>query len=126
MCVGIVPKEGFKDLTNGYFLYAEAMGRGTHFRGKINKCGIIIQKLGKTPKRIFGFQNVDIVTADVPKGKYKGKHTGRVSTRASGYFDIKTTEGERVTVNYKTCKLKQYGNGYRYSYKRTPLGDSSR
>ena len=126
LCVGTVPKEGFKDLTNGYFLYAEAMGRGTHFRGKINKCGIIIQKLGKTPKRIFGFQNGDIVTADVPKGKYKGKHTGRVSTRASGYFDIKTTEGERVTVNYKTCKLKQYGNGYRYSYKRTSLSDSSR
>ena len=125
LCVGEVPQNGFKDLTNGYCLYTKAMGRGTRFRGKINKCGIITQKLQKSPKKIFGFQNGDVVVADVPKGKYQGHHVGRVMTRKSGSFDIRTTENKLVTINYKYCRILQYNDGYQYSYKKgaIPLGN---
>lgn len=122
LCVGTVPDGGYKDLTNGYVLYTKAMGRGTRFRGKINKCGVIIKKLGKTHKKVFGFQNGDIVSADVPKGKYKGHHIGRVMTRASGSFDIRTTEGGLVTVNNIYCKILQNVDGYQYRVA-IPLGN---
>ena len=45
LCVGAVPEEGYHDLTNGHVLYAKAIGRGSRFRGKTNKCGVIIKKL---------------------------------------------------------------------------------
>jgi len=81
------------------FFVTKAMGRGSRFRGKVNTCGIITVKLKRDPKRRFGFQNGDIVRADVPKGKYAGKHVGRVMTRANGYFDIR--KGNNVLGNRK-------------------------
>lgn len=122
LCVGTVPDGGYKDLTNGYVLYVKAMGRGTRFRGKINKCGVIIKKLGKAHKKVFGFQNGDIVSADVPKGKYKGHHVGRVMTRARGTFDIRTTDGELISSSYKYCRLLQHVDGYQYRVA-IPLGN---
>lgn len=122
LCVGSVPEEGYQDMTNGYCLYIKAMGRGTRFRGKINKCGIIIQKLAPRAKAVFGFMNGDIVSADVPKGKYAGHHVGRVMTRASGSFDIRTTAGSLVTAGWKYCKKLQYGDGYSYRCA-IPLGN---
>lgn len=122
LCVGTVPEEGYQDMTNGYCLYIKAIGRGTRFRGKINKCGIIIQKLEPRQKAVFGFMNGDIVTADVPKGKYAGHHIGRVMTRASGSFDIRTMAGDLVTTGWKYCKRLQYGDGYSYKYA-IPLGN---
>ena len=122
LCVGTVPENGYNDLTHGYCLYMEAMGRGTRFRGKINKCGIIIQKLGPRAKRIFGFMNGDIVSADVPKDKHVGHHVGRVMTRASGSFDIRKNDGNLATANYKYCRLLQYSDGYKYRYA-IPLGN---
>lgn len=116
LCVGSVPKGGYKNLTCGYVLYIKAVGRGTRFRGKINKCGVIIKKLDKRSKSVFGFMNGDIVLAEPPKGKYKGRHIGRVMTRASGSFDIRTTEGVLVTVNHKYCRLLQKNDGYKYGY----------
>lgn len=116
LCVGTVPETGFKDLTNGYCLYIKAMGRGSRFRGKVNKCGIIITKLKKGPKRRFGFQNGDIVVADVPKGKYAGHHVGRVMTRATGSFDIRCADGKLATVNQQYCRILQHDNGYQYCY----------
>ena len=66
--------------------------------------------------------NGDIVTADVPKGKYVGHHVGRVMTRASGSFDIRTMAGDLVTTGWKYCKRLQYGDGYSYKYA-IPLGN---
>lgn len=116
LCVGSVPEKGYIDLTFGYVLYVKAIGRGTRFRGKINKCGIVTTKLGKRSKAVFGFMNGDIVLAEVPKGKYEGRYIGRVMTRASGSFDIRTTEGSLATVNHKYCRLLQKNDGYRYRY----------
>lgn len=119
LCVGAVPEHGYKDLTNGYCLYTKAIGRGTRFRGRINKCGIIVQKLKRIPKLVKGFQNGDIVVAEVPGGKYAGRHVGRVTTRQSGWFDIRTTTGELITTSTANCRVLQRNNGYRYHYKRT-------
>lgn len=123
LCVGSVPETGYQDRTNGYCLYIKAMGRGSRFRGKINQCGIITVKVPKGPKRKFGFQNGDIVAADVPKGKYAGHHVGRVMTRSSGSFDIRCTDGKLVTVNQRYCTILQRDNGYQFRHGRAiPLG----
>jgi 5-methylcytosine-specific restriction endonuclease McrA len=119
LCVGAVPENGYKDLTNGYCLFAAAMGRGSRFRSKINNCGIVIVKLGKPPKRIWGFQNGDIVVADIPKGKYVGHYVGRVNTRQSGYFAIRTTDSNAITANHEHCRILQYNNGYKYAVRKT-------
>lgn len=124
LCVGSVPEEGYNDATNGYWLSAKAMGRGSRFRGKINECGIIVVKIPKGSKRRLGFQNGDIVAADQPKGKYAGHHVGRVMTRSSGSFDIRRTDGELVTVSYKACRILQHDDGYQYCYRhalKTPI-----
>ena len=114
LCVGEVPSEGFDDHTGGYCLAIIAIGRGTRFRGKINKCGIITLKLKKRAKAVQGFMNGDIVVADAPDGKYAGHHIGRVMTRASGSFDIRCNDGSLVNVNARFCRVLQHNNGYRY------------
>ena len=52
-CVGSVPGEGFRDLTNGYYLLAEAVGRGSRMRGNTNSCGVIITKYRDGTKRVI-------------------------------------------------------------------------
>jgi len=125
-CVGKSFRKGM-DLTHGYYVNAKATGRGTHFRGKTNVCGIITKKLPKREKRVYGFMNGDIVRADVPHKeprpyKYEGRYTGRVMTRASGSFDIRTKEGLLVTAKHSFCSLLQKADGYQYSQKRTKEG----
>lgn len=119
LCVGTVPEHGYKDLTNGYYLYAKAMGRGPRLRGKTNSCGVIVVKYKKAPKRVKGFQTGDIVVAEVPRGKCAGRHVGRVVTRQNGKFDIRITTGELFTTSVANCRVLQKNNGYWYHYKRT-------
>lgn len=121
LCVGTVPEGGYKNRTNGYVLHAKATGRGTRLRGQINKCGIITVKYKKSPKRVFGFQTGDMVTADIPKGKYKGRYTGKVMVRSSGYFDIKVS-GRRVVSSHSNCKIVQNFDGYEYRYEKSQQG----
>lgn len=128
-CIGTVPENGYKDLTHGYYVHAKATGRGTRFRGKINKCGIIIQKLAPRAKKVFGFMNGDIVVADIPHKepkpyKYEGHYVGRVMTRASGSFDIRTSDGELVTASRKFIKKIQNADGYQYRQNRTTWNEN--
>ena len=123
-CIGNVPTNGYEDLTHGYYVYAKATGRGTRFRGKVNKCGIITRKLAPRAKKVSGFMNGDIVVANIPHRelkpyKYEGRYTGRVMTRASGSFDIRTVNGKLVTVSYKFIKKIQNADGYQYRSNRT-------
>lgn len=123
-CIGNVPANGYEDLTHGYYVYAKATGRGTRFRGKINKCGIITKKLVPRAKKVFGFMNGDTAVADIPHKepkpyKHEGRYTGRVMTRASGSFDIKTSDGELVTASYRFIKKVQNADGYQYRQNRT-------
>lgn len=128
LCVGTVPEKGYHDRTNGYYLYAKAAGRGTRLRGHLNKCGVIATKWTDRKKGFFGFQTGDIVVAEVPHKtpkpyKYEGRFVGRVMVRATGSFDIKTTDGKLVTVKEQYCRLLQANSGYHYTMKRAiPLG----
>lgn len=117
LCVGSIPTDGYKDLTNGRYFVAKAIDRGSRLRGSINKCGIITVKYKQRAKRRFGVQNGDIVRAIVPKGKYAGHHVGRVMSRTSGFFDIRKADNSLVTVNQRYCTLLQHDNGYLCLYK---------
>lgn len=128
-CIGTVPENGYEDLTHGYYVHAKATGRGTRFRGNVNKCGIIIQKLAPRAKKVFGLMNGDIVVANIPHKepkpyKHEGCYVGRVTTRASGYFDIRTTSDERFAVPYKYLKKVQNSDGYQYKQERTTSQDN--
>lgn len=125
LCVGTVPDKGYEDLTGGYYLHAEAKGRGTRLRGQLNSCGIIIVKYKDRTKQKFGFQTGDIVSAHVKKGKYAGSHTGRVMVRSSGNFDIRCVNGKLATANYKDCRILQKNDGYQYSIKRGAIPPGS-
>ena len=66
----------------------------------------------------------DIVVADVPHQnkrpyKYEGHYVGRVMTRATGSFDIRTLGGDKVTARHDFCRIIQYVDGYQYSLCRT-------
>lgn len=113
LCVGTVPEDGYNDRTGGYALYAKATGRGTRLRGQVNKCGIITVKYSKSPKKVFGFQTGDMVIANIPSGKYQGRHISKVFVRSDGRFDIKINE-KRATTSYKYCKPCQRFDGYEY------------
>jgi hypothetical protein len=122
LCVGQVPESGYKDLTNGYCLYAKACGRGNRLRGNVNECGVITMKYTDNAKRAFGFQSGDIVVANVPEKvgnrvqKYNGSFLGRITIRRSGSFALKDIRsGEKIpTVSYRYCKLRQRADGYEY------------
>lgn len=128
-CIGTVPEQGYEDLTHGYYVYAKATGRGTRFRGKINRCGIIVKKLAPRPKKVFGFMNGDIVIADIPHKepkpyKYEGRYVGRVMTRARGDFAIRTTKKQLVETNYRFVRKVQNADGYQYAQRRTTDKDN--
>jgi 5-methylcytosine-specific restriction endonuclease McrA len=116
-----VPKEhvldalctGEVDGINSYpssVLLLQSTGRGVHARTKPDAYGFPRLRLPRT-KTFFGFQTGDLVVADCVKGKYVGRHVGRVACRSTGNFDIKTLKG-KVTVNHKYCKIVQRGDGY--------------
>ncbi|BAZ23484.1 HNH endonuclease [Kalymmatonema gypsitolerans NIES-4073] len=62
----------------------------------------------------FGFTTGDIVRANVPKGKNAGTHTGRVTTRKIGQFDINTGTKTLQIINHKYCTVLQRHDGYLY------------
>lgn len=101
-------------------LYIKAKSRGSHCRTNVNKCGFPRGYMARQ-KYFFGFQTGDMVKAIILKGKYQGVHTGEVSCRKSGCFDIKNKEGKRVVqgVNYKYFKIVQRFDGYSYRKEET-------
>ena len=118
LCVGTVPEKGYTDRTNGYVLMTEAKGRGSRLRGNINECGIIVTKYTNRAKTHKGFMSGDIVRADVPNGKHKGKYVGRITIRHSDTFGLIDTNGKRHDVNCKYMSVIQKADGYNYHYER--------
>ncbi|MBZ9637345.1 RNA-guided endonuclease IscB [Clostridium sp. FP1] len=112
LCVGEIPKT-FKFKTNDV-LSIKAYGRGSHFRGRTNKCGIITNNLPRQ-KYFFGFQTGDIVTAIVLKGKKQGKYFGRVAVRSSGFFNIQTKDNVVQGISRKYFTIIQRNDGYSYN-----------
>ena len=93
----------------------EAKGRGSRQMCKPDKYGFPRTK-AKSVKRIHGFQTGDRVRLFQPSGKYQGQHEGVVSIRATGRFDIKTTQGVKITAKHDRFSLVQRFDGYIYSH----------
>lgn len=85
-----------------------ATGHGSRQMVKNDKYGFPCAK-PKGNSTVYGFQTGDVVRSHVTKGKYKGKHYGRVAVMSSGYFTI-----SKVPVKFDTCKLIQKKDGYKY------------
>ena len=97
-------------------LVVTCMGRGAYCRTRVNKHGA---RRGLLPrqKRFFGFQTGDMVKANVPDGKKKGVHVGRVAVRSSGSFNIQTSATTVEGIHHRHCQVLQRGNGYNYSWR---------
>ena len=93
-------------------LSIKAMGHGSRQMCRTDKYGFP-KRHRLRQKRHFGFQTGHIVRAIVPTGKYAGTHVGRVACRATGSFDLVTTEG-KVTVSHKYLKTLHHSDGYTY------------
>ena len=69
-----------------------AIGRGRRCRTNFDAHGLPRGYLPRM-KRVFGFCTGDLVVAEVPSGRYAGRHMGTVLIRSSGRFDIKDLRG---------------------------------
>lgn len=63
----------------------------------------------------FGFQTGDIVRAVVKIGKKIGTYIGRIATRATGSFNLSTTNGLVQGISHKYCSAIHRKDGYGYS-----------
>lgn len=88
-------------------------GRGSYQRTRSDRFGFprgfLLRK-----KRVDGFQTGDQIIAVVPAGKKKGNYIGRVAIRASGNFNVQTTDGVVQGIASKHCRLVQRSCGYNY------------
>lgn len=116
-CVGANTPSSFiiKDIA---LLMIQATGHGNRQMCATNRYGFPTQHHNRKKKH-FGFQTGDIVQAHVPAGlKTAGKHVGRVTTRASGYFDIETAKGRVAGVSYRYCVVLHRSDGYSFGLTR--------
>lgn len=91
-------------------LSIKATGHGKRQMCAVDKHGFPRSKPKARNRKTNGFQTGDIARADIPKGKFNGKHEGRVVTRASGRFDVGSAQ-----ANWKYCTLLQAADGYSYN-----------
>jgi 5-methylcytosine-specific restriction endonuclease McrA len=76
-CVGESTPENLK-IEDVQALQIKAMGHGSRRMCRTDRHGF--PKAHRTRKAMFrGFQTGDVVKADIPKGKYAGRHVGRLS-----------------------------------------------
>ena len=81
----------------------------------------------KDAKNVHGFQTGDTVKANVPSGKKKGTHFGKVAIRSNGYFNIQGNNKTVQGVSFKHCKVIQRGDRYLYGSKLpSPLSSPSK
>ena len=95
-------------------LQLKCTGRGSYQRTRLDKFGFPRGYLTRS-KSIKGFQTGDMVKAVVPTGKKMGTHMGRVAIRATGSFNIQSSDGLVQGVSHRHCKVLQRGDGYSYS-----------
>ncbi|MFW9997155.1 MAG: RNA-guided endonuclease IscB [Candidatus Odinarchaeota archaeon] len=119
-CTGTsTPAAGQLKVTTRYVAIWKSTGRGKRQMCRTNKHGFPVTH--RPRQKLFnGFQTGDLITASVPRGKYKGKWRGRVAVRSSGYFDIKGTDNKRICqgISFKHCRLIQRANGWHHDQKR--------
>jgi len=108
VCVGestpkIIKVEGVQPLS------ITAMGYGNRQMCGTNKYGFPIRHRTRQ-KQSFGFQTGDLGRAVVPKGKYVGTHTGRVTIRSRPSFRLNDFD-----VHPKYIAIIQKIDGYSYA-----------
>jgi len=111
-CVGASTPEQV-DLTGIIPLLITATGSGNRQMCGTDACGFPIRHRQRQ-KRSHGFQTGDMVRARVTKGKKIGRYIGRVLVRASGFFDIRTTQGRVQGISHRFCTPMHRGDGYSY------------
>lgn len=112
-CVGEIP--GGLEIATEYVLQFRAVGRGSRQMSNVDDSGF--SRGHRMKKKVyFGFMTGDLVLAEIPGGKYAGRHVGFVAVRASGYFDLKNFSGDRVCqgISWKHFRLLQRFDGWRY------------
>ena len=116
LCVGISTPDQFTRLP-AYVAVWAAKGRGTRQLCGTDKYGFPNRHRSRR-RQHFGFHTGDLIQAIIPRGKYTGPWTGRVSVRASGSFDI-SAEGRRVAqgVSHQHCRVLQRQDGWQYEQK---------
>ena len=114
-CVGVV--EGVTGWA-APVLAIRCTGRGAYQRTRVTKHGFPRGYLMRH-KQVRGFQTGDLVRAAVASGKRAGVHHGRVAVRASGGFNIQTSQGVVQGVGHCHCRVIQRNDGYGYTQVRT-------
>jgi len=115
ICVGASTPETIHIKTDTVH-YIKAMGRGRRNIQMPDKYGF--PKAYKAREKIkFGFQTGDIAKGIIPKGKYKGTYTGRITIKTSGVVSMKDGDGNTLIAgsSYKYFKLLQKSDGYHHS-----------
>ncbi len=111
-CVGVV--ESLQVLVTTPLLIT-ASGWGTRQMCTTNKYGFPVRHRTRC-KTFFSFQTGDMVRAVLPTGKFAGTHTGRLTVRESGVFEMKTPKGKVSPVRHKYCKIVHTNDGYMYAF----------
>lgn len=113
VCVGASTPEQL--ITSGVQpLLIAAKGHGTRQQCRSDKFGFPSRYCSRT-KFHKGFQTGDIVKAIVTSGKKVGTYVGRVAIRATGSFNISTTDGLVQGISHKYCKRIHKKDGYAYA-----------
>ena len=94
-------------------LLITATGHGNRQMCRTDKYGFPIRHRPRA-KSYMGFQTGDMAKANVPKGKYAGKHIGRIAIRHAPNFNLKTAVGI-IAVHPKTLTTVHRNDGYSYS-----------
>jgi 5-methylcytosine-specific restriction endonuclease McrA len=94
-------------------LSIKCTGRGSYQRTRLTKYGFPRGHLTRE-KSINGFQTGDMVKAVVTTGTKVGSYLGRVAIRASGNFNIQTSDGLVQGISSRYCTVVQRADGYGY------------
>lgn len=89
-----------------------AKGHGTRQRCRPDKYGFPARHAPKS-KFFMGFTTGNMVKADIPKGKYTGKHTGRIAIRFRPSFML-LLPNKRFDVHPKYLANIHKADGYEY------------
>lgn len=102
-------------------LIVSAKGHGSRQMCRVDRFGFP-RASAKSARRVKGFKTGDIVFAHVPSGKRAGTHIGRVAVRATGSFNITTTDGTIQGISHKYCNTIHRCDGYSYNFSTTKRG----
>lgn len=94
-------------------LQIKATGHQSRQMCRVDKYGFP-RTTAKQARVHFGFQTGDMVKAVVTKGAKCGTYIGRVSVRASGFFNITTPTGTVQGISYRYCTPIHNSDGYLY------------